>query len=374
MSLHVLHVIDTLATGGKERMLVDLANQTVVEGAKASVCITRSGLQMASELNPKIELIVLNRQKRFDFSAMNAFADFVNRSNVDILHCHGRSSFGLAAFSRTIRSIHTPLIFHDHYGKIDLDQSVPLWFRIWGKHYMAQYVGVSDKLGRWAVKAGVQQTKINVIENALNLFRIKQSEPIDIRAQFGLPAESLVGIVIAGLRYEKGIDYLIEALSHCKSSKPFNIVIIGGERQKGYLLECNDKLRSSGLSDLITFAQEKENSADWIQGADFGVIPSRSESGPLVLIEYMAAGLPIVASLTGSIALSAFNNGVPGFVERENSNAFSKALIELIELSDDARKERGEIGKSVAEKLFDIRGAMVEWFRIYSAARNGSHF
>ena len=88
MSLHVLHVIDTLATGGKERMLVDLANQTVVEGAKASVCITRSGLQMASELNPKIELIVLNRQKRFDFSAMNAFADFVNRSNVDILHCH----------------------------------------------------------------------------------------------------------------------------------------------------------------------------------------------------------------------------------------------------------------------------------------------
>ncbi len=372
MNLHVLHLIDSLSTGGKERMLVDLANQTVWEGAMASVCITRSGVQMASELDPKIEVSVLNRKKRLDFSAMAAFANFVNSKKVDIVHCHGRSTFSLAAVSRTIRRIQTPLVLHDHYGKIELDHSVPLWFRLWGRRYVAQYVGVSEKLGRWAITAGVQQTKINVIENALNLFRIKQSDRVDIRAQFGLQAESLIGIVIAGLRYEKGIDYLIEALSHCKTSRPFNVVIIGGERQKGYLRKCNDILQSFGLSDRVIFAQEKENSAAWIRGADFGLIPSRSESGPLVLIEYMAAGLPFVASLSGSIARSAASNGVPGFVERGNMKAFSQAVLELTELSPDVRMERGELGKTVAEKLFDIRGTMIEWFRIYSAARNGS--
>jgi glycosyltransferase involved in cell wall biosynthesis len=372
MNLHVLHLIDSLSPGGAERMLVDIANQTISEGAMASVCITRSGVDMATELDPKIELNVLNRQKRFDFAAMKTFSSFVKKQSIDIVHCHGRSSFSLAATSRAMRDIQIPLLLHDHYGKIELDNSIPLWFRIWGRHYVAQYVGVSESLGRWAVNAGVKATKINVIENALNLYRINQSESVDIRAQLKLPEESIIGIVIAGLRYEKGIDYLIEALSHCKTDKPFHIVIIGGEREKSYLGRCNDIAEQLGLSDRIFFVGEKKDSAAWIMGADFGLIPSRSESGPLVLIEYMAAGLPVVASLTGSIAIAAAASGVPGFAECGNKEKFSNEIVKLCNLPPEARKKRGELGRRVAENRFDIRRTMMEWFRIYQAARNGS--
>jgi glycosyltransferase involved in cell wall biosynthesis len=149
-------------------------------------------------------------------------------------------------------------------------------------------------------------------------------------------------------------------------------VIIGGERERSYLRKCNEISQQLGLSGRISFVGEKKNSAAWIRGADFALIPSRSESGPLVLIEYLAAGLPVVASLTGSIARSAAANGVSGFVECGNKERFLEEIIKLCELSPDAKKIRGELGKKVAEKMFDIRRTMIEWFRIYQAARNGS--
>jgi glycosyltransferase involved in cell wall biosynthesis len=368
MNLHVLHLIDTLSTGGAERMLVDLANQTVEDGAQASVCITRSAADIAGELDSRIDLCILNRKKRFDSKAMSKFANFVNTRQIDLIHCHGRSSFSLAAFSRAIKDIQSPLLLHDHYGKIEIDTSVPLWFRLWGKKYIAAYVGVSESLGRWAHSAGIRDEKINVIDNALNLARIQKSNSFNIREELKLPDQVLIGVVIAGLRNEKGIDFLIEALSKSKSLSKFYVVVIGAERQPGYVANCTNLAERLGVTERLIFAGEKNNSAAWIRNADFALIPSRSESGPLVLIEYLAAGIPLVATLTGSIARTAADNNIPGFVHRGNPDEFVKEIDSLVELDVEARKERGIFGKTIAEKLFDIKQTMPEWYRVYEEA------
>jgi glycosyltransferase involved in cell wall biosynthesis len=368
MNLHVLHLIDSLSNGGAERMLVDLANQTVLDGAQASVCITRSGTEIAGELNPQIEVSILNRKKRFDSNAMSQLARFVKTQKVDIVHCHGRSTFSLAAVSRAIGGIHSPLLLHDHYGKIEMDSSIPFWFRIWGKHYISAYVGVSENLGRWAHSAGVKGEKINVIDNALNLARIQQSTFVDLRGQFKIPEESLIGIVVAGLRYEKGIDFLIQAVSKSKNLQKFHVVIVGGERQKGYVAECKRLAEKLGITDRIVFAGEQNNSAAWVRSSDFAMIPSRSESGPLVLIEYLAAGLPFVSTLTGSIARTADDNRVPGFVNRESVDDFANQIDSLVQTDAETRTKRGTIGKVIAEKMFDIRQTMPEWYRVYQTA------
>ena len=370
MNLHVLHLIDTLSNGGAERMLVDIANQTIQDGGRASVCVTRSGVEIAGELDSKIELCILNRKKRFDSKAMSQLAEFVKTRNVDIVHCHGRSTFSLAAVSRAIGGIQTPLLLHDHYGKIEMDTSIPFWFRVWGKHYLNAYVGVSENLGRWAHSAGVKERKINVIDNALNLARVQQSNLLNLREKFGIPEQSLIGIVVAGLRYEKGIDFLVEALSKSKSLSKFHVVIVGGQRENGYLTQCNTLASKLGISDRIIFAGEQNDSAAWVRGADFAIISSRSESGPLVLIEYLAAGLPFVATLSGSIARTAADNGVPGFVARDNLNEFTREIDSLVELDPTARAERGKIGKAVAERMFDIRQSMPQWYRVYRDALN----
>ena len=63
---HIMHIIDSLAIGGAERMLVDIANSTDKSKFSVSVCVTRSDITLAKNLLPDIPLRILNRQFRLD--------------------------------------------------------------------------------------------------------------------------------------------------------------------------------------------------------------------------------------------------------------------------------------------------------------------
>lgn len=71
--MNILHVIDSLAVGGAERVLVELSNQAEQDGHRVAVCVTRSETTLAAGLRPEIDLWVLGRRRRFDFPAMKRF-------------------------------------------------------------------------------------------------------------------------------------------------------------------------------------------------------------------------------------------------------------------------------------------------------------
>src|SRR2546423_11985880 len=109
-TLHIMHVCDTLGLGGAERMLVDIANATAADGNRASVCITRSNLTLAKTLRPDIPCFALERERRWDdLAAMRRMGQFVTRNGVDLIHCHGRTSFGFAAVARKLRLFRKPI-------------------------------------------------------------------------------------------------------------------------------------------------------------------------------------------------------------------------------------------------------------------------
>jgi hypothetical protein len=213
--LRIMHVIDSLAVGGAERMLVEIANASAADGHYVAACITRDRQDLAPELRRDITLSVLGRQRRFDLSAMRRFADLVREQNIQLLHAHSRSTFSFLAFCRALGLIRTPILLHDHFGKADLDSSVPCWFRIAAPRYLSGYVGVSQKLQEWAKEAGVPKDRIGFIHNALNLTRITAAKPLDLRAECGILASNRVGIVLGGIRRVKGHLDLLQALLHC---------------------------------------------------------------------------------------------------------------------------------------------------------------
>jgi glycosyltransferase involved in cell wall biosynthesis len=87
-----------------------------------------------------------------------------------------------------------------------------------------------------------------------------------------------------------------------------------------------------------------------------------------VLIEYMASGLPFVATNVGGVANKAAELGVPRFVPANDSLALTAALDELLELSSEERSERGKLGEGIADRYFNISARLPEWFRVYAAA------
>jgi glycosyltransferase involved in cell wall biosynthesis len=368
MKFRVMHAIDTLNPGGAERMLVDLANQTKRDGHDVCVCITRSGTSLAEELDKRIRVHVLNRSRRFDHSAMKAMASIIRDEKVDLIHAHGRSTFSFFALQRSMGMIHAPLLLHDHFGRIELDGSVPLWFRLWGRHYVGRYVGVYENLGKWAVRAGIPAAKMEVIENAIDLDRIRNSATMDLHHEFGIPSSLLCGILVAGLRSEKGILELIDAIA--RIADRCAVIVVGDERESGYLERCKAATRAAKLQENFIFAGERKDAPRLIKSADFAVIPSLSESGPLVLIEYMAAGLPFVCARTGAIAKRVASFGVPGFVAPGDQKGFGQQLAQLLSLTREQRKDRGASAETLALREFDIRRAANLWYRTYASALN----
>jgi len=359
-----MHVTDTLALGGKERVLVDIANATVA-GQKfdVSVCVTRSGIALAKELRRQIYAEVLNRKFKFDLFPFFRFSTFANKA--DILHIHSRSTFLFLSCARILGFIKRPIILHDHYGLIESDTSVPFWFP-YIKKYADQYVGVSEKLGEWAHRSGMAEDKISVIPNALDFTRFHQSEDlIDIRKTYNISSGDILGIAIANIRPEKGIDLLIDAVKALKKAPRFKLLIIGHEDNKKYAKSCQLKVSQLGLSRKIFFVGRQLNTLAFLKAADIALLPSLSESGPLVLIEYMASGLSFVYSRVGNIGNQLAKLGVPGCVPVNDTENFAGALEELLALSPKERTVRGDKGREVGFEYFDIQSIMPRWYELY---------
>ena len=100
-------------------------------------------------------------------------------------------------------------------------------------------------------------------------------------------------------------------------------------------------------------------------GADAGVFSSKNESGPLVLLEYMASGLPFVATETGEIAHAVRDDGVGILIEPRDYQALADALSTLLAMTPEERRAMGERGRRVVRDHFEQHVVVREVEQIY---------
>lgn len=368
MTLHVMHVIEALSVGGAPRVLIDLANAMAADGQRVSVCLLDHRGLLADQLRADIPVHVLARHSPLQLQALCRLAALVRQQQVSLLHVHSRRSFLAVALAKMLGRLRVPVLLHDHHGAIEIDPTVPTWFRLWGWRQVDRYVGVSAKLAEWAVAGGVPRDRTCVMADALDISRIQAAPPADLRAEFGLEPDERVGLVVCGLRREKGILQLLEALSRVVARYPLKVIIVGGEREPGHLAECKTRAFVLALGDRVIFAGERTEVAGLAKSADFGVIPSVSEAGPLVLIEFMAAGLPCVATRVGEIAHQVEKLGGAVFVPPNDPPALAAALEQLLELSPEDWESRRQAAQRIASEHFDVHTALPRWYTLYRQA------
>ena len=365
----MLHVIDGLGLGGAERMLVDIANRTVVDGHRVSVCVTRDNVTLARELDPRVRLLVLARRARVSPLGLLRLRRVIRAERVDVIHAHLRSNVAFVLQLRIVRAIRTPIVFHDHYGTIEVDTSIPAWFRV-GHHFIEHYVGVYDKLTAWARSAGIDAARTSTIPNALDLSRFVGAPVSELRGELGIGATTLA-VMVATLRRDKGIEVLLDAVAQSSTREQLRIVIVGTDGDQPYAARCKARCSELGLDRTVTFLGGRTDVPSLLPVADLALLTSHTESGPLVLIEYLAAGLPIISTRVGDIGRRLAELGVPGFVAPGDVAAFARELDTVLVLTPTERRARGELGRKVLVEGWDIRSAMPRWYAVYRDAIAG---
>jgi glycosyltransferase involved in cell wall biosynthesis len=335
------------------------------------VCVTRYEHPLAVELESNIPFTVLNRKRVFDYRGFRKLKEFADSQEVDIFHVHSRSTLAFLCVAKALGFIDQKILMHDHYGNIEYDQKVPAWFRFYGTKQLAYYIGVYQSLTDWAKSAGVIESKLSVVENAIDFGRFESADVIDIRHQLDIPQNRKICVMVGNIRFAKGLDLLIDACAHVSRDDLPAIIVIGKDAEPEYTTKCKVIISERRLDNVFYFVGEQENVIGWMKGADMGVIPSRSESGPLVLIEFMACGLPFVAANVGSISKRVSKMYPDHFVSPNNASQLAIGLTKCVREWDEHNTESEKLIRT-AREFFDLADRVSYIEDIYDSIFTGS--
>jgi L-malate glycosyltransferase len=148
-------------------------------------------------------------------------------------------------------------------------------------------------------KEGCPSEQIDVISNGIDICEIDKQSPAQLNNVFKdmKGADKIVGIVGNYNRRIKRFDLFLQTAAEVlKRLNNIKFLVIGGGVLENELKTLASKL---DISQHVAFLGKKENSIPYIKNFDIGALTSDSEGFPNVILEYMACGIPTVATNVG---------------------------------------------------------------------------
>lgn len=201
------------------------------------------------------------------------------------------------------------------------------------------------------------QNKIVLIRNGVDLDVISNARPLNLD---GHPSILYVG----HLNYCKGIDILLESMKILNSSHlgmNFKLHVVGSGVMDE---ECRRYVAENGLNNRVCFwgSVSESQVIRFMKSANIVVVPSRYDVAPLVLIEAMAAGKPIIATCVGGIP-EIFSHGINGILAKPSSSEIAIAIKSFCEGQQPTSKF--EKNNKELAKQFDWKVIAGHYLKLY---------
>ncbi|HEX5760196.1 MAG TPA: glycosyltransferase family 4 protein, partial [Thermoanaerobaculia bacterium] len=167
-------------------------------------------------------------------------------------------------------------------------------------------------------------------------------------------------LFVGRLRVRKGVEVLLAAVARLRTLYPETAVVIAGEGEHRRALE--ETARRLGLREAVTFLGRCDAARvrALLAGARALAVPSIYEGMPLVVLEAMDAGVPVVASAVSGIPEVVRDGETGWLVPPEDPEALAAALAEVYAAPEEARR-RGEAGRRRLDERFRPRHAAAAW-------------
>lgn len=208
--------------------------------------------------------------------------------------------------------------------------------------------------------------KVQVIYNGIDpvLFQPALSR---CETRTALPKDKLIVGMVANLKIIKGIDYFLKAASLIRAKRADVLfVIIGGEYREKYYFDLRDEM---GLQEVVHFLGIKENVVDYLQAFDVAVNSSLTEGFSNSILEYMACGLPVVATEVGGNTEAVIDGETGILVPPRDAKKLAQA-IEILLADEKLRLKMGEKGRQRILEQFTQSRMLREMEQLYSKLAN----
>lgn len=220
----------------------------------------------------------------------------------DLLHSHGFSAGLLAAVPSFIRHIPHLMTAHDIFQENQFKglsgfikkNMIGVGLRLINCN-MAVSNDARDNLYEYFPFLG-DGTKLIAIQNGIDVDKYRIEEKKDFYQELNLPEKCVLFGFFGRFMKQKGFRFLVEAVGELKASRKsldFRIITFGWG---GFIREEQEYIKSVDLEDLFLFMPHTDDMPTTVRGVDVVVMPSLWEACPLLPMEVMVSGVPLIAS------------------------------------------------------------------------------
>ncbi|MFH1184360.1 MAG: glycosyltransferase family 4 protein [Chloroflexota bacterium] len=346
-ALSILLVGTQMALGGAQRLLLDQARWFHAHGHRVSAAFLydKQGLEQEWSHGLGFPLLTLSRMgasrslfKKVGGLVMGLFRlwGLLWRGKFDIVESFTYDSNLLALPLAWLAGV--PVRIATHHGIIEgFPRLVErLHAGLVNAGVASILVNVSRKVLEQAAAAGIRRERMTVIPNGIPSSDAGAGNGPAMRAELGIDEEDVLILSVGRLVYQKGHEYLIEAMHSILPDFPRAKAVICGEGPLRRQLEAQiDRL---GVAASVTLPGNRMDIDRFLRSANIFVLPSRWEGLPVALLEAMDSGLPVVATRVEGVEEVIQNSAQGLLVPPEDARALAESLKGLI--ADPELRER----------------------------------
>lgn len=296
-----------------------------------------------------VELDVIRERFRFDPRIITQLEEVLRRRSPNVVQTHGVKSHFLMRFSGQRRRY--PWIAF-HHGYTDEDLKMQMYNRLnrWSLPVADRVVTVCRPFAEALVRAGVTRERIRVLPNSIaEVPRASDEDIRELRRKLGIKPGERVILTIGRLSREKAQIDLIVAAGHLTRLYPdlaFRLVLVGDGPERQTVERA-----AAGLGGRILCVGHQTNVRPYYSAADIFVLPSHSEGSPNVILEAMAAGVPIAATAVGGVPETLENEQSALLVPAAAPEKLAEAMARLLTNNELAGRLARNASATIAERF-----------------------
>lgn len=368
----ILHIIDSGGFYGAEAMLLNLMEEQVALGLDPILAsIGRPGVgEKAIEVEARrrnLSVRPFRMKPGPNWRGCREILEFAKSEGADLIHTHGyKGNILFSLMPRALRQVPMVTTLHGYtwtggltrmyfYQKLDamcLRRS-------------DQVVLVNGAMTNHPFLRGKRNIPFKVIENGIAVSR-RGDRPAGGELRSDIIDFAGKGFTIAAigrLSREKGFDRLVEAVAGLVAAgKDIRLVIMGDGYLKGELFL---KVNELGIADRVMFSGYVDGAGRYLPYFNLFAMSSLTEGLPMVLLEAMAAEVPIVATYVGGIP-EVLDHGEGGVLVGAGDVGALKGGIEEVMDRPEAAARRTACALARVREVYSSRAMAERYSKIYA--------
>ncbi len=324
----VLHVINGEHYAGAERVQDLLALNLPEFGYAAGFACTRLDKFAAARVAQQIPLYAATMRHKFDLRPAWHLARVIRDEGYELVHSHTARSALIGSLAAKLAGV--PLVHHLHspaardttrYWNNRLNAIVERF----ALRHAAALVSVSQSLANYAESAGFPTEQLHVVTNGVPVVG-----PLVDRHEPG-PQWTLGTVAL--FRPRKGLEVLIESMARLVTAGcDVRLRAVGAFETESYRREVMQRVERLQLASRIEWRGFRRDVTTELQAMDLFVLPSLFGEGmPMVILEAMAAGVPVAATRVEGVP-EIIRDQIDGVLSDANdASSLSEAIRRVIE-------------------------------------------